>query len=79
MARLCMWGHSMGLRIPKYVAECAALKVGDEMYVRVLDSGDILVRAAKPRAIPAGYKVADGNESEDPFRELTDAEVLAQW
>ena len=49
------WGQSIGLRIPRAVAECAALKVGDSVHVRLLDSGDLLVRAARPRESPVGY------------------------
>jgi len=75
MARLCKWGNSLGLRIPKHVAECAALKLGDEVSVRALDGGDVRVRAAKPRKIPHGYKVVEG----EVVREPTDDEILAQW
>ena len=77
--KLARWGNSLGLRIGRQIAECASLKVGDQMYVRVLDSGDILVRAVRPRAIPAGYKVPGGNESEGPVREQSEEEIRAKW
>lgn len=49
--RLCRWGNSTGLRIPKAVMEAAGLKPGRTVSLRVLDSGDIRVRplgAAQP-------------------------------
>ncbi len=49
MPKLCKWGNSLGLRVPAYVADCAHLKAGDQLSVRLLDSGDILVRPMKPR------------------------------
>jgi antitoxin component of MazEF toxin-antitoxin module len=75
MARLSKWGHSLGLRIPKHVATCAALKVGDELGVRLLDCGSLLVTPTKPRGVPDGYKVPD----KEAVRQPTDEEILAQW
>jgi len=53
--RLSRWGNSAALRVPRHVLDCAALKIGDAMYVNVLPSGDLLVRAARPRESPVGY------------------------
>ena len=73
--KLARWGNSLALRINRNICEGANLQADDQMYIRLLDSGDILVRAAKPRAIPDGYKVPD----KEALREPTDAEILAQW
>lgn len=55
MTTLNRWGHSIGLRIPTALAECAALKIGDTVLVRLLENNDLLVRAARPRESPANY------------------------
>ena len=47
MATVSAWGNSLGLRLPKYVTERAAIRAGDQVYVRLLDSGEILVRGNK--------------------------------
>ena len=49
--KLCRWGNSLGLRIPRTIADVARLKAGDQLVIRLLDSGDILVRAANPNAV----------------------------
>ena len=33
-SKLCMWGNSHGVRLPKYIIERTGLKVGDYLYVR---------------------------------------------
>ena len=48
--RLSRWGNSTGLRLPAAVMEAAGLKVGDYVFVRLLDSGDIRVRPTKASA-----------------------------
>ena len=53
--RLARWGNSTALRVPRHVLDCAALKIGDAMYVNVLPSGDLLVRAERPRESPVTY------------------------
>lgn len=63
--KLNRWGNSIGIRIPRHVAEIANLKAGDFVYVRVLDGGDIQVRAVKPRLVDEGYEV-NGNRSGNP-------------
>ena len=45
--RLSRWGNSTGLRLPAAIMEAAGLKVGDHVFVRLLDSGDIRVRPTK--------------------------------
>lgn len=47
--KLNRWGNSMGIRLPTNIVETANLKAGDEMSVRVLDRGDILLTAIKKR------------------------------
>lgn len=70
--KLCRWGNSIGLRIGKYQAEVAGLRIGDEVYVRLLDSGDLLVSAAKPRKTPGG-------SFSGAVVEKTDEQILAEW
>lgn len=55
MATVSAWGNSLGLRLPKYVTERTAIRAGDQVYVRLLDSGEILVRVVKARDIPAVF------------------------
>ena len=52
--RLSRWGNSAGLRLPAAVMEAAGLKIGDYVFVRLMDSGDIRVRPAKKVSAPAG-------------------------
>jgi len=42
--RLCLWGHSLGLRIPSVIAQAAGLKAGSYLEVRLLDCGEIRLR-----------------------------------
>lgn len=46
--RLCRWGNSTGLRIPKVVLEAAGLKPGRAVALRLLDNGDIRMRPVGP-------------------------------
>ena len=48
--RLCRGGNSLGLRISSYIVHCAHWEAGDFMDVRLLDSGDVLIRPVKPRS-----------------------------
>lgn len=70
--RINRWGHSSGLRIPRAVMDVAGLKIGDEVHVRVLDSGDVLVTPVKASNAPA-------RQVEMVVREMTEAEILAGW
>ena len=56
--RLSRWGNSTGLRLPAAIMDAAGLKVGDYVFVRLLDSGDIRVRPAAKVNATAG--VDDG-------------------
>ena len=42
--RLCRWGNSVGLRLPKSLLQTAGLADGGYVSLRVLDNGDIRVR-----------------------------------
>ena len=70
--RLNRWGHSAGLRIPRAVMDVAGLHIGDEVHVRVLDSGDVLVTPVKACDAPV-------RQVEVVVREMTEAEILAGW
>jgi len=76
MPMLCRWGNSLGLRIPRYVADCAHLKAGDILKVRLLDSGEMLISPAKPRSISVGQ---DGSAIETAAPVLSAEDVRAQW
>ena len=45
-SKLCMWGNSHGVRLPKYIIERTGLKVGDYLYVR-LEAGEIVIRPVR--------------------------------
>lgn len=56
--KLCVWGNSLGVRLPKYVADVANVQAGDHLYITVNDAGEILIRAVKPRGVHPGYEQA---------------------
>lgn len=60
-SKLSKWGNSLGVRVPSHIAERAGLQCGDQLYIRLLDSGDILVRAARPGAVSPCYAVPNGS------------------
>ena len=76
--KLCRWGNSLGLRVPQHIAERASLRAGDYVYVRLMDSGDIVIRPVSARDIPVGY-MPDNAPPQAKIEVLTDAEVKAQW
>lgn len=76
--KLCKWGHSLGIRVPQHIAERASLRAGDYMYVRLMDSGDIVIRPVSAREIPAGF-LPSGGALIAKSEVMTDEEVLAQW
>ncbi len=43
MPKICRWGNSLGLRLPKEIASAAGLVSGVLVRVRLLDSGALLV------------------------------------
>ena len=49
MPKLCTWGNSLGFRLPTHIAEITGVKAGDELNVRVADSGVIEVTPARQR------------------------------
>jgi len=73
MPMLCRWGNSLGLRIPRYVADCAHLQAGDVLKIRLLDSGEILVSPVSPVPVSKG-PAPDCSESKQ-----TSTETLSQW
>lgn len=54
-SKLCKWGNSLGLRVPRIIVEQASLQAGDYLYIRLMDSGDIVIRAVKEREVHGGY------------------------
>lgn len=54
-SKLCVWGNSLGVRLPKYVAEVAKVEAGDHLYITVNDAGEIFIRAVKPRGVNPDY------------------------
>jgi len=58
-SKLCVWGNSLGVRLPKYVAEVANVQAGDRLYITVNDAGEILIRPVKPRDVHPGYAQAE--------------------
>lgn len=66
--KLCRWGNSLGLRISSYIVHCAHLKSGDFMDVRLLDSGDVLIRPVKPRYGGGSIAREDGLPKESPAK-----------
>jgi antitoxin MazE len=79
MPKLSRWGNSLGVRIPAHVAQRAAMQEGDEIYVRLLDSGEVLMRVAKARDVPVVFRPLTGDGVPAASKPLTDAEVKAQW
>lgn len=53
--KLCVWGNSLGVRLPKYVAERSGVRPGDYLFITVNDDGEIVIRPVKPRDIHPGY------------------------
>lgn len=43
MPKICRWGNSLGLRLPKEIATSAGLRAGALVKVRLLDNGSIIV------------------------------------
>lgn len=69
MPMLAVWGHSVGLRIPKAVLESAQLSAGDECLCRTLDNGAILVTPIRTRpgaAVSGVGKVTCTPAKEEP-------------
>ena len=43
MTKICKWGNSLGLRLPKETTANAGLLAGTRVRVRLLDNGSIIV------------------------------------
>lgn len=43
MITICKWGNSLGLRLPKSVAQEAGIVVGTTVGIRLLDNGCLLI------------------------------------
>ena len=68
--RLSRWGNSTGLRLPAAIMEAAGLKVGDYVFIRLLDSGDIRVRPTKssvPVGVDGGVAAPAKPPADDPW------------
>lgn len=66
--KLSRWGNSIGMRLPRNVVETVNLKEGDEILVRVLDSGNILITPIRTRP---GAAVSDGDKvARSPAKEV---------
>jgi antitoxin MazE len=66
-SRITKWGNSLGLRIPKVLAEQAGLKEGSFVDVS-LEDGRILIRAVQPPSLRLDDLLAavhDGNVHEE--------------
>lgn len=59
--KLCRWGNSHGIRVPAHVLERTGLCAGDFLYIRVADSGEIVIKPVKVRDIPAGFQSLSGS------------------
>ena len=42
-SKLSKWGNSLGVRLPSYIAERTGLRNGDYLYIKLMDSGDIVI------------------------------------
>ena len=72
-SKLSKWGNSLGVRVPSHIAERAGLQCGDQLYIRLLDSGDILIRLAR---LTPGAAV---NEASDSVRQIPKREQPERW
>jgi antitoxin MazE len=70
-SKLCKWGNSLGVRLPQFITERAALSAGDFLYINLID-GEIIIRPVKARDVPAGYAAPDGVNSGKAITPVTD-------
>ena len=73
MPRIAKWGNSLSVRIPTSIAQNLQLTTGEECYLRLLDSGDILIRLARQKP---GVAV---NEASDSVRQIPKREQPERW
>ncbi len=76
--KLCLWGNSMGVRLPKYVAERSGVRPGDYLFITVNDDDEIIIRPVKPRAINPGYGPT-AKKAKAKSVVPSDAEVTEEW
>lgn len=58
-SKISKWGNSLGLRLPHYVVQRTELRPGDYLFVRLTDTGDIVVCPVKEREVHAAYPADD--------------------
>ena len=51
-----MWGHSLAVRLPRWLVERTGIERGDLAYVSIGAEGEIVIKAVKPRAVHPAYK-----------------------
>ena len=69
--KLNRWGNSLGLRLPQHVVEATGLAAGDYLYIRLLESGELMIRAGKDEKAPREYRLDDkGDQSQQDEPEL---------
>ena len=73
MPRIAKWGNSLSVRIPTSIAQNLQLTNGEECYLRLLDSGDILIRLAREKP---GASV---NEASDSVRQIPKRQQPERW
>lgn len=79
MTMLSRKGNSLDLRLLKYVTERAAVQAGDHVYVRLLDSGEILTRIARAKHIPAVFRPLGGDGAPAASKPIADEDVVQGW
>lgn len=72
--KLCVWGNSLGVRLPKYVVERTGVHPGDYLFITVNDNSEIIIRPVKPRDVHPGYAPV-GKKAKAKNVAPTDAEV----
>ena len=73
MSRIAKWGNSLSVRIPTSIAQNLQLTNGEECYLRLLDSGDILIRLAR---LKPGASL---NEASDSVRQISKSQKPERW
>jgi antitoxin component of MazEF toxin-antitoxin module len=73
--KLCNWGNSLGVRLPKYVVERTGVRPGDYLFINLTDAGDIVIRPVKARDIHPGYVALDS----PPLRKKQVDADLDKW
>jgi antitoxin MazE len=74
--KLCTWGNSLGVRLPKYVVERTGMRPGDYLFINLTDAGDIVIRPVKAREIHSGHAPVD---SPPKVKREADAADLDKW